>query len=66
MGAAFDDAALVEHNDLVGSDDGGQAVGDHERSSVVGDAVERTLYLMLGVAVERARRLVQHQDRRRL
>ena len=33
VAALLDDAAVVEHEDPVGADDGGQAVGDHERGA---------------------------------
>ena len=66
MRAALDDLALVEDDDLVGVDDGRQAVGDHQRRAVGGDPVERRLDLALGVDVEGRGRLVEDQDRRRL
>ena len=37
MGAALDDPALVEDDDLVGIDDRGQAVRNHERRALGGD-----------------------------
>ena len=36
MGAALGDAALVEHDDLVGVDHGREAVGDDERGALRG------------------------------
>ena len=66
MGAALGDLALVEHDDLVGGDDGREPVRDHERGAVLRDPLQRVLDFMLGVAVERRGRLVQHQDRRPL
>ena len=65
MGAALDDLALVEHDDLVGADDGREPVRDHQRGAAARDALERVLDFLLGVAVERRGRLVEHQDRRR-
>ena len=62
--AAFDDPALVEHDDLVGIDDGREAVGDDDRRAAARDAVERLLDRRLGAAVERAGRFVEDQDRR--
>ena len=64
MGAALGDPAGVEHDDLVGADDGRQAVGDDDGRAVRGDAVERRLDRFLGAAVERAGGLVEDQDRR--
>ena len=63
-GAGLDDAALVEHQDAVGVADRGEAVGDHEGGAALHDLVERRLQLALGRGVERARRLVEDQDRR--
>ena len=64
--AALDDDAVVEHDDLVGADDGGEPVRDDQRGAVVRDLFERVLDFALGVAVERGGRLVEQQDRRRL
>ena len=57
---------VVEHDDLVGADDGGEPVRNHQRGAVLRHAFERVLDFLLGVAVERGGRLVEHQDRRRL
>src|SRR6478736_8629042 len=65
MRALLDEPALFQHDDVVGVHDGREAVRDDERRAVAGDLVERVLDLFLGMAVERARRLVQHQDWRR-
>ena len=64
--AAFDDVPLVEHDDLVGVDHRRQPMGDDEGRAALGDAVERGLDLSFGERVERRRRLVKHEDRRRL
>src|SRR5438309_8240469 len=64
MGAALDDLPLVEHDDLVGFDDGRKPVGDHDRRPAFGDLVERFLDGLLSAAVERAGRFVEHEDRR--
>ena len=64
--AALDDHALVEHDDLVGADDGGEPVRDHQRGAVLRHQLERILDFPLGVAVERGGGLVEQQDRRRL
>ena len=66
MGAALDDDALVEHQDLVGADHRRQAMRDDERGAAARYAFERVLYLAFGEGVERRGRLVEHQDRRRL
>ena len=66
VGSALGNAPLIQHDDLVGADDGGEPMRDHQRGAVARDALERFLDLMLGVAVERGRRLIEHEDRRRL
>ncbi len=65
MGAALGDHALVEHDDLVGRDDGGEPVRDHQRGAIARDPVKGVLDLPFGMAVERRGRLIEHQDRRR-
>ena len=64
MAATFDDAALFEHQNLVGADHGGQPVGDDQGRAVLGDLVQALLDFALGLGVERRGRLVEHQDRR--
>ena len=64
MRATLDDAALVHHGDLPGTLDGGQAVRDHQGGAVAHQALQRLLDQLLRFGVERAGRLVQHQDRR--
>ena len=66
VAAALGDHALVEHDDLVGADDGGEPVRDDQRGAVLRYPLERVLDLLLGVAVERRGRLVEQQDRRPL
>src|SRR5882724_5394403 len=51
VGSALGDAALIQHDDFVRADDGGQPVGDHQRSASARDALKRLLNFMLGVAV---------------
>src|SRR5207245_3482826 len=55
-------AAAVEHHDLVGVQHGGEAVGDGDGRDARHHPVERLLHEPLGLAVERAGRLVQDQD----
>src|SRR5262249_32379148 len=54
MAAAFDDAAAVENDDLVGVDDGRQAMGDHQGGAAAAHLLQRALDLLLGARVERA------------
>src|SRR5262249_12058399 len=63
--ALLDDLAMIEHDDVVGMDHGGKAVGDDERGALARDTLQSVLDLLLGVAVECGRRFVQHEDRRR-
>ena len=66
MGAALDDPAAVEDQDLVGVDDGGQAVGDDERGHAAPEAAQGGLHGLLGGAVECRGGLVQDHDARAL
>src|SRR5258708_29642922 len=66
VGAPPRNDALVEHKNLVGVDHSRKAMGDHDRRSAAGDALERRLNLALGETVERRRCFVEHQDRRTL
>src|SRR3954468_13069283 len=54
VGAALGDAALVEHDDLIGVDHGRETVGDDDRGAPRGDALQGLLDRALGAAVERA------------
>src|SRR5918993_1877597 len=56
--------AVLQHGDAVGANHRGQAVGNDDRGAVAGDALQRFLDRLLGAAVECARRLVKHEDRR--
>src|SRR5471032_2689576 len=59
MPAALGDPATIEDHDLVGVDDGRQAVRDHDGRAATADLFKRILDLLLGARVERARRLVE-------
>lgn len=64
MGAAFDDAAVLEDHDRVGVADGGQAVRNHKRGEAAHDAVHAALDELFGARVDGARVLVQDKHRR--
>jgi hypothetical protein len=64
VGAALDDLSGVDHQDLVGAGDGGEAVGDHDRRAVGQRARESVLHERLVLGVEMARRLVEDHHRR--
>ena len=63
MCAAFDDAAVIEHEDLVGIDDGRQAVRDDQGGAFARDLLEFGLDDLLGARIQRAGRFVEHEDR---
>src|SRR5262245_16870653 len=52
VAAAFDDVALLQHDDAVGGADGAQAVGDDERGAIANDLFEGLLETRLGIAVD--------------
>ena len=60
--ALLDDPAVLEHDDLVGVHDGGEAVGDHEARPVLHEHVQGDLYLSLRLGVEGRCGLVQNED----
>ena len=64
MGAGLDDAPLVHHHQPVEHGDGRQAVGDGDDRAPLHEAVELLLDRRLDLRIERAGRLVEHQDRR--
>src|SRR5260221_3240517 len=61
--ADLDAPAAVEHDDLVGVADGREPMGDRDRRAAFGKLVERLLHEPLGLRIERARRLVEDEDR---
>src|SRR5262245_7054068 len=64
--AALDDVSALEHEDAGGIANGGETVRDHEGGAALHYLVERRLHLGLGQGIERARGLVEDQDRRGL
>ena len=66
VSTTLDDRAVVEDDDLVGLNDGGQAVRNHQGGAIARDPIKRILDFALGVAVERGGCLIEQQDRRRL
>ena len=64
MGALLDLAAAVEHDDLVGADDGGEPVGDHDHGLARHEPLEGLLDQVLVLGVGERGRLVQHHDGR--
>ena len=64
MGALLDEAAAVEDEDAVGVADRREAVCDDERRAARGQRPQGMQQQRLGAGVDRARRLVEDQDRR--
>ena len=62
VGAAFDDAPLLQDENLVGVDHRGQPVCDHQRRPVSRYLPESDLNFPFGAGVERRGGLVEHQD----
>ena len=62
--AVRDDAAVVEHDDLIGQRDRREAVGDHERRAPGHRLVERELDALLGRGVDRRGGVVEDQHAR--
>src|SRR5260221_2834208 len=62
VGAALDDLAAFEHQDLVGAADGREPVRDHERRAPPPQRAQTVLDHGLALAVEARGRLVQDQD----
>ena len=64
MRAVVEQAAALEHGDLVGERDRRQAVGDDERRAARHDLLQRALDLLLGRRVDGRGGVVEDQDAR--
>src|SRR5271155_2333260 len=64
MTAGGSDSALLQDDDPVSPEHGRQAVRDYNRGTARRQRGERALHSKLRFGVERARRLVEQQDRR--
>ena len=64
MRAVFAHALLIDDGDVVRAADRGEPVRHNDRRAPAAELFERRLNGGLGHAVERARRLVEHEDRR--
>ena len=63
MAAAFDDAALVENDDLVGVHQRAQPVGDDDHGALLDDVLEGGADAPFGRGVDGGRRIVEDQHR---
>ena len=64
VGAGFDDAAVLHHDDAVRVGDGREPVRDDEARATRAQSAHGLGDVLLGLAVERARRLIHDEDRR--
>ncbi len=66
MRAAFGNHALIQHDDAIGIDHRREPMRDDQRRTATAHAFERILDFLFGIAVQRRRGLVEHEDRRAL
>src|ERR1700742_4079247 len=64
MTAVLDDRAGLEHDEAVHAAHGREPVGDDDRGAILHQRPQRLLDVVLALGVERARGLVEHEDRR--
>src|SRR5476649_1974445 len=64
VGAALDDLASLEHENLVSVYHGGETMGDDEDGAAGKQAVDCLLHESFRFGVERRRRLVENENRR--
>src|SRR5690348_10982593 len=58
------DASVGQHDDALRVADGRESVGDDQHRAVVSQRLQRILHRLLAFVVQRARRLVEDDDRR--
>ena len=63
VAALFHHLTLIKHDDAVGLQHGGETMGDDDSGAVGHQAIQCQLHQALGFRIERARRLVQQQQR---
>ena len=64
VGAFFDDAAFVHHQDAVAGEHGRQPMRDHDRGTLAHQLRQRGGDLRFALRIERRRRLVEQKERR--
>ena len=62
MRAGFDHAPMVEHQNLIGIDNGRKPVRDHQGGAVFRNLLQFGLNRFLGFGVERRSRLIEDKD----
>jgi hypothetical protein len=62
MAAAFHDAAVVKNENLVGTDDGAEPMGDDETSAACEQFGEGALETVLGDGIDRTRGFVENEN----
>ena len=61
MAAALDDAAVIEHGDLIRHAHGGEAVGDENRDAIACELAEMLEHFGLGLRIHGSGGLIEHQ-----
>src|SRR5688572_19292677 len=61
---ALDDAAIVEHDDLLRRHHRADAMADHDRGSTTQHVLQRGKDVFLRLCVDRAERIIQHENGR--
>ena len=64
VGALFDDASSIQHEDAVRAFDGGESMCDDEGGTTAHYFVQRRLYYALRLRIQCRGRLIQNQNRR--
>ena len=64
MGPLFDDAAVVDDDDVVGIADRAQAVGDDDGRAAFHEAVQGSLDDLFAFRIESRRRFIEDEDAR--
>ena len=62
MQTLLDDLALLQHDQPVGRLQRAEAVRDRERRSTLDQSIQRLLDLLLGLGIDRCRRLVEDKE----
>ena len=62
MAAALHGVAMIDHQDLLRSHDGGESMRDHDHRAVLHQHLDGLLHGALAFRVKCRRRLVQHHD----